>query len=340
MKHRDSGCLESHMEWFKGEKYNFIGLVDDNARTEPQSSVPFSGVEVWSGMNSAGFCIMNTATYDLKDDDVPSSLMDREGQVMYMALSKCKDLADFEKLLDDLERPMGVEANFGVIDAFGGAAYYEVNNTKWVKFDVNAEPDGYMIVTNFTRTGRKEDRKGEDRFKCVSDMMDSVLKSAKESSATGIQNGVKGLDHKFMYLMISRSGAPVLRNITSSSIVFEGVRKGENPMYSVMWTALGYPLSTTYLPLMVTDKDNIPSYMRQDPVTGHSSMCSNALKMKEKNVLPNILEIEKKVDSRFGSLYSRWKTSRMSKSQFIRNYNLFMTRIYDDYNNELKDYLQ
>lgn len=340
MKHRDSGSLESHMEWFRGEKYNFIGLVDDNARTEPQSSVPFNGVEVWSGMNSAGFCIMNTATYDLKDDDVPSSQMDREGQVMYKALSICKDIADFEKLLDELERPMGVEANFGVIDAYGGAAYYEVNNEKWVKFDVNDEPDGYMVVTNFTRTGRKEDRRGEDRFKFTSDMMGQVIKSAKESSASGLKYGIKGIDHKFLYYMVSRSGAPVVRDITSSSIVFEGVKKGDNPAYTVMWTALGFPMSTIYLPLLVTDKDNIPSYMRQDSGTGHALMCSNALKMKGKNVLPNILEVEKKVDSRFNSIYSRWKGSRMSNKQFFRNYDLFMSRILDDYNNELKEYLK
>ena len=42
-------------------------------------------------------------------------------------------------------------------DKVDGAAYYEVNTHSWTKFDVNEEPGGYMVVTNFTRTGRPED---------------------------------------------------------------------------------------------------------------------------------------------------------------------------------------
>ena len=40
---------------------------------------------------------------------------------MKMALEPCKTLEDFEKMLNDLPKPLGVEANFGVIDANGGA---------------------------------------------------------------------------------------------------------------------------------------------------------------------------------------------------------------------------
>ena len=319
LKHRDSGCLDSHIEYFKGEKYNFIALVDDNARTEPQSSVPFKGTEIWTGTNSEGFCIMNTATYDLKDDDVPSSLMDREGQVMYMALSKCRELADFEKLLDGLERPIGVEANFGVIDAHGGAAYYEVNNSKWVKFDVNALPEGYMVVTNFTRTGRKEDRKGVDRYEYV----ENIMKSSDLSK----------IDHKFIFSMISRSGAPVLRDISSSSTVYEGVRNGENPLHTVMWTALGYPVSAVYVPLMVVCGGHVPSFLKQDTSTGHALMCSNSLYFKDNglNVTSKMKQIENVVDRRFESMYERWKNSKMTNQQFLRNYDVFMDKVLSEY---------
>ena len=156
MKHRDTGTLDNRMARFEGEKYAFIGLV--NSDMDPENP------EVWAGSNTAGFCIMNTAAYDLKDDQVPESRMDREGFLMYRALEICANLADFENLLDTLQRPMGVEANFGVIDAHGGAAYYEVNNRVWYKFDVNKDPEGWRVVTNFTQHGRKEDRKGVERI--------------------------------------------------------------------------------------------------------------------------------------------------------------------------------
>ena len=56
MKHRDTGHLSNDIMWFQGEKYSFIGLVNTD---EPLKK------EVWAGTNSAGFSIMNTATYDL-----------------------------------------------------------------------------------------------------------------------------------------------------------------------------------------------------------------------------------------------------------------------------------
>lgn len=201
LKHRDTGELNNRMEWFQGPGYSFIGLVNS----------PSQGGEVWSGVNSAGFCIMNTATYDLKDDDVPSSEMDKEGIVMYKALGICRSLQDFENMLDSLPKPWGVEANFGIIDALGEAAYYEVDNHSWKRFDVADQPGGYMVVTNFTRSGRKEDRKGVDRFQKASRIMDSA--------------DVSVIDHRFLFNEISRSGKPIMRDITSSSVVFEGDRK-------------------------------------------------------------------------------------------------------------------
>lgn len=202
LKHRDTGELNNRMEWFQGPGYSFIGLVNSPSR----------GGEVWSGVNSAGFCIMNTATYDLKDDDVPASEMDREGIVMYKALGCCHDLQDFENMLDTLPKPLGVEANFGIIDALGEAAYYEVDNHSWKRFDIADQPGGYMIVTNFTRSGRKEDRKGVDRFQKASRIMDSA--------------DVGTADHIFLFNEISRSGKPIMRDITSASVVFEGVPQG------------------------------------------------------------------------------------------------------------------
>ncbi|MCF0184888.1 MAG: hypothetical protein HUJ98_00175, partial [Bacteroidaceae bacterium] len=164
LKHRDTDQLNNRIQWFKGTKYSFIGLVNSSSFAD----------EVWSGTNSSGLCIMNTATYNLKDDDVPQSQMDKEGVLMFKALGICSNIKEFETLLDTIERPIGVEANFGVIDASGGAAYYEVNNHSWVKYDVNEEPGGYMIVTNFSRSGRKENRYGVDRYERASQIISSM----------------------------------------------------------------------------------------------------------------------------------------------------------------------
>lgn len=219
MKHRDTKHKTNDMKWFQGEKYSFIGLVN--------TDVPASK-EVWAGTNSAGFSIMNTATYDLNEEEVPEGQADREGFLMYRALEVCATVEDFEHFLDTLQRPLGVEANFGVIDARGGAVYYEVDNRRVrARYDVNEEPSGYRVVTNFTWSGREEDRKGVDRYEKACSLLAETCIPIQE------------WDHDFLINKISRSGAPILRRITTASVVFEG---------DTMWVSLGQPDKNPYHP--------------------------------------------------------------------------------------------
>ena len=219
MKHRDTGHKSNDILWFQGEKYSFIGLVNTD---EPLTR------EIWAGTNSAGFSIMNTATYDLKEDDVPAERMDKEGFVMYRALEICETVQDFENFLDTLSKPMGIEANFGVIDAKGGAMYYEVDNWRIrAKYDVNEEPTGYRVVTNFAWQGREADHKGVDRYEKACELLADTCIPISE------------WDHDFLINKLSRSGSPILRDITTASIVFEG---------DTMWASLGYPDKNPYYP--------------------------------------------------------------------------------------------
>ena len=57
------------------------------------------------------------------------------------------------------------EANFGVIDAQGGAAYYETTNFSFTKIDANdpvVAPFGYLIRTNYSFTGTADDGYGPE----------------------------------------------------------------------------------------------------------------------------------------------------------------------------------
>ena len=324
MKHRDTGTLDNRMEWFKGEKYAFIGLVNSDWAEKPTAVAPFPFAEVWAGSNTAGFCIMNTATYDIKDDDVPDSLMDREGFFMYRALEICANIADFENYLDTLSRPMGVEANFGVIDAHGGAAYYEVNNSRWFKFDVNADREGWRVVTNFTQHGRKEDRKGVDRYNKACSLM------AREATPSSL---AIWKDHTWLINNISRSGTPILRDISSACIVFEGVAPGENPQHTVVWAAVGWPAATVYVPLLPFCGNLIPAYLSGNAGTGHSLFCDNSLKWKAAgtDVSAAVRKTEGMIDSRFTSLYLRWKGGKISDYHFIQGYASLLDRIGKEY---------
>jgi len=334
LKHRDTDELNNRLQWFQGEKYSFVGLVNASWEKERAAQHPFAAGEVWTGTNSAGFSIMNTATYDLKDDRVPNEFMDREGELMYRALEICRDVADFETLLDTLTRPMGVEANFGVIDASGGAAYYEVNNRKWTKFDVNEEEKGYRVVTNFTQTGRPKQRKGVDRYRRACSLMPGVPEVSYRTDEQRIHLIKDGYGHKGFFNVISRSGKPILRNITSASIVIEGVKTGENPLHTVMWTCLGFPTCIPYIPVLVLDSDHIPSYLKRSEDSDHAEFCDLAMDEKAKRGLaPRTegLEVEKFIDEKFEVIMDNWREGGIDDAQFASFYDTFARLVYKQY---------
>ena len=147
-KNRDTGDQNNRVERIKAHDglYEFVALFD--ARDTKDSAA-------WLGFNERGFAIMNTASYNLNDDNVPERDMDREGAVMRYALERCTTVDDFERVLEQLPKPLGVEANFGVIDAQGNGAYFETGNFKWVKYDLAAEPTGILTRTNYSVSGRE-----------------------------------------------------------------------------------------------------------------------------------------------------------------------------------------
>lgn len=291
-KHRDTGELNNKVKYFKGAKYSFYALINSpDAMKE----------EAWTGTNEVGFSIMNTASYNLKDDNVPSDQMDKEGEVMYKALATCRTLADFEKLLDKYKRPMGVEANFGVIDAEGGAAYYEVNNDSWTKVDVNdpkIAPQGYLVYTNHSNTGRLNDGMGYVRYTAADKIMkeqigrngDITAKWIMQNLSRTFYHSILGIDLNKDKELVEKCNGWFMdqdfipRKSSSCSIVVEGVKKGENPANTVMWTILGYPPIGITVPLLVANGGNIPSFMTAEG-TENAQMCDWVLENK-KEIFP------------------------------------------------------
>ncbi len=285
-KHRDTGEDNNRVEYFKGEKYSFIGLVNS----------PDKGGVVWIGTNDAGFSIMNTASYNLKDDDVKE--MDMEGELMYKALSVCKTLEDFENFLDTLSRPMRVEANFGVIDSQGGAAYYETNNTRFVKVDVNdpkIAPQGYLVYTNYSYTGRFNEGMGYIRQQNALDII------SKESHLSGItphwifNKLSRSFYHSFMGTdLTSPESSPerfsgwvldqdyIPRRSSTASVAIQGVKIGEDPEMIIMWTVLGYPPAGIALPLWVKAKERQPAVVLRSVSSENAYACDKALALKYK----------------------------------------------------------
>lgn len=291
-KHRDTGELNNRIAHFQGPKYTFVGLVNS----------PSLHGEVWAGMNSEGLCIMNTASYNLREDTL-SCQMDREGELMFHVLGNCATIEDFEAWMQTYPQPWGVEANFGLIDAHGGAAYYEMNNSKWIKYDVNQSATGYRVVTNFSEAGRYEDYEGWERYQTATAIMrDRFSRDDEITAIEAIDLFSRQYKHEVLGVSYEPTHTPqyiadqdfIPRRITSAVIVFEGVAKNDNPAYTLMWSMLGYPACAVAVPIVMSDASHLPDYMvakdmkkkNQDPTLLHSEMCDASLKIKNQWVFP------------------------------------------------------
>lgn len=243
-KHRDTGADNNFLQKVEptDSTFGYVGLF--NAGDSLLS-------EAWMGMNDHGFAIMNTASYNLAPDT--AAIQDREGVVMSLALKSCVTIEDFERLLGSLPKPMGIQANFGVIDAKGGGSYFEANDWTWTRYDMPA--DGYIIRTNFSVSGTVGEGYGHTRCHTADCLVTDRLKSEPISPyyltdivSSSYLNADTGRDYIAEYLsggdsMIEYNDF-IPRDISTSSIVIEGVNSVEQASDMQMWAKLGYPPCT------------------------------------------------------------------------------------------------
>ena len=290
-KNRETGHLRNHMAYVKGEKYDFVANVNSDNFLKLK--------EAWVGSNTAGFALMNTQSYNLELGDIADD--DRgpkNGEVIYRALEICATVEDFCHFLDTISKPSGIEANFGVIDAQGGAAMFEVDGNSYKMFDANdpdVAPHGYVARTNFSNGGELNKGYGYVRFLEV----DRVLSKACAMGgitpqlifndiARSFRNNILDIDLRsgdFNYPKTSGWFTDqdfIPRNNTSCSIVVQGVKKGENPELTILWTILGYPPAGVAVPLWV--KDNLPAMMSYDKEKEAAPLSAASLKLADEKV--------------------------------------------------------
>ncbi len=271
-KNRDTGTLDNALVYFTDGKYPYIGLVDSKESWKR---------EVWGGFNSAGFAIMNSAAYNNNVGDT-TKLIDREGEVMKMALATCATLADFEKMLNEMPKPLGVDANFGVIDAFGGAAFYETGNYSYIKIDANdpaVAPQGLLIRTNHSFTGDPGVGMGYIRYTAASEALNMAVAQKRFDPQYLVNIISRNLTHGLTGVNL-RADLPsaaagdsfinfddfIPRTSTASAILIVGVAGGGNPAHTMMWTLAGFPLTTVAVPVWVSAGNILPKVvsMKED----------------------------------------------------------------------------
>jgi hypothetical protein len=250
-KTRDAGATNNEVIWNSSGRHHFVSVINAG---NPESS--------WMGVNEHGFSIINTLSTDLSAGETGM----HNGSFMVHALQECATVEEFEELLKATnESGRRTNANFGVIDAGGAAAFFETAGHEYWRYDAADRETGYILRTNFAINGDRPENErpySMDRFLQTERLMlDFYLTEGidfKEISKTQVRS-FGDSEGNLVELPITESvdGHPpgfyphrssINRNSSVSFAVIQGVFSDEDPRLSTMWTILGQPSTGILVP--------------------------------------------------------------------------------------------
>lgn len=240
---------------------NRVVLVNDGPLAAVAVTSAGTSSSVWMGVNAEGFAIENSDSEDLEGTSDSGN-----GTFMRRALSTCSTVADFEALLVQTNTAgRTTQANYGVIDAAGGAALFEVGNHTFRKYDATDPvdaPNGFIVRTNFAFTGDGSGT-GQVRYARALDLLTAAALSGTLTHAFILRSAARDLRNDVVdpYPLpyeggqdgrpagFTRTVYSINRTTTRSAAVFRGVLPGEDPRLTTMWTILGEPACSIALPV-------------------------------------------------------------------------------------------
>jgi hypothetical protein len=266
-KNRDTNARSNKVVHVREQPYCYVAVTN---AAEP------SGRVVWGGLNERGFAIINSVAYNLPRRG--GEMSDLEGLVMADALRTCATIQEFEAYLArNLGESLGCWTNFLVIDAEGGAAIFEVHNHGYARLEADTASSGYVLNTNFSRSGRELAGEGYLRFQREEELFDQQRPEGITVEFL-LQDAARDLGHVLLKnpartLWSSFPADPprwlhtrhtIDRNITASSILVHGVRRGEDPLRATLWVILGEPLCSIAVPVWVAAGETPPELRQGD----------------------------------------------------------------------------
>lgn len=250
-KNRDVENPDQEMRFFVRGRYRFVANV-------------YAGesLDVWAGINDAGFGIMNSNSYNLSGDRDAAD----DGNVMSLALGNCASLGDFSRLMDSLNVVgRSTAANFGVFDSTGATAIYEAANTFYIPCDAAADSHNFTLRANYSFNGGTSRLLGRNRWLRA---MQLTL-PARQAGAVSVPFVVRTLTRDLGQLEFDPYPLPftgrldpllpgylptestICRRTTRSVELMVGRRPGAGVGTTMMWVQLGSPEVSIPIPLWV-----------------------------------------------------------------------------------------
>ena len=309
MKNRDdSDAWEQEVKFYEAENPTAGSNISVVKWGKATFLSPYPDTINAGGANEAGLAITNTNVVGINPlHEMTNSLI----ELLNNALETCATVDDFENLLETWHynnRTKTVNGVFGMIDAHGGAAIFEVTS-RYIgspllyerfnaddAFDENGNFLGYIVRTNDHQWGiyeggvDREKRTNEilkelslnDSLSYTSLMQDvardvcgDIEKKYRDQDPSAIGSGVNNSKGNIYatstYIDNFYTGFCISRYNTSSSIVVQGVEENGNPALTTMWVSLGEPSVGIFTPYFPASK-RVPPYAWADEIPEHNNI--------------------------------------------------------------------
>ncbi|NQU04985.1 MAG: hypothetical protein HQ568_02750 [Calditrichaeota bacterium] len=257
-KNRDVNTADQEYHYVDDGRIPFIGQTYANRENG----------EYWAGLNAAGFAIENSNNYNMSPGPASNGFgggVD-DGWVQALALATCRTVDDFEALLDSLnEDGRTHNSNYGVIDAFGGAAMFETGGYTFSRIDADDTPDGFIVRSNYSYNGTGLHNRlgnwGPYRHDRAYDLMKEAVDNDELSVEYMFRHIVRdmsipeydpyedGLINN--HQLIGNSSHRINRGTTRTVMIAQGVEENDNPADAIMWVMSGNPIGSIAIPLWV-----------------------------------------------------------------------------------------
>lgn len=256
-KNRDTTQVDNKLMHFAGPEFAFTALINAG---------DVKGDEVWGGLNTEGFAIMNSQASDLADAAGKHG-GGGNGALMKLALGECATVRDFENLLIREKGRFDLAADFGIIDAEGNVCFFETSRSSFQKFDVRdprVAPFGTTVRTNFAFTSRDPlSGGGFIRFERISDIVEAARGANRLDARFILQEAARDLVNEKLHSyplvrplpedpaepLFINTNDTINRNSTVSVVVFEAAPSRDKAHLATMWVILGQPVTGVAVPV-------------------------------------------------------------------------------------------
>ena len=259
-KHRDNGKYpNTRIEYISDGTYAYSAVVPNNEKYA-------NGV--YAGINEKGFGAISTATRNLPEstpEEYKACKRRRmKGGAMWNGLRECATIDEFEELLKKTKRSRRSHSNFGVGDATGAVAYFEVWDLGYRRYDISESGnDGFDVRSNFSHAGDPEKiGSSKRRYDLIMNEMGSHKGNFSPFDFIGYSRSYNSVKYGDLLALKEQhicSNHTVPRASTVGSFVM--VCEAKNPRMLVM---NGHSVSSLAVPVYVKAKMEIPQCVHGD----------------------------------------------------------------------------